>query len=105
MRHIIPELVAHLHAHRQYPFVFESFYLDITESYYTASSAELAQSTKDNAADFLKRVDLWVDDEMQRSKDLLPVGSWNLVREVTLKSMMMNRLEWLANGGRLRGIL
>ena len=37
-----------------------------------------------------------IQEETERSKAILVVGSWGLVREATEKALLDNRLKWLA---------
>jgi hypothetical protein len=37
-----------------------------------------------------------IQEETERSKAMLVVGSWGLVREATEKALLDNRLKWLA---------
>ncbi|KAG6909083.1 hypothetical protein DXG01_002064 [Tephrocybe rancida] len=96
LRSEIPKLIAHLTVHRQYAF-FETDYLQSSRDFYTVESAELAQSMKSNAPGFFGHVNTRLDEEEQRCKDLLPVGSWGIVRQTVEECIWNNQLEWLAN--------
>jgi len=98
-RATIPALIAHLHTHAQYQHLFEDPYLVDTTAYYTAESAALAESLHKNGREFLRRVSLRVEEEVGRAKDLLPVGSWAVVRGVTMEALLGKQLEWLAKTG------
>jgi hypothetical protein len=98
MRDYVSKLSSHLHSHGQYDYILESFYLECTESYYTNLSAELAQSLREDPNSFVKQAGVWIEDETQRAKDVLLTSSWGPVREVTLRALLGNRLEWLAGG-------
>jgi cullin-4 len=98
MRDYIPKLSSHLSNHGQYSYILESFYLETTGSYYVDLSSQLAQSFKDDQSSFIKQAGTLIEDETQRAKDVLPASSCASVREVTLKSLLGDRLEWLAGG-------
>jgi len=97
-RQHIPLLIMHLITHGQYT-VFEEFYVAITQSFYAAESLQLAESMKNDAKGFFKHVHLRIEEEVQRSKEVLPVGSWALVREATEGAILGGRLEWLGTEG------
>ena len=97
----IPELVSHLVVHGEYSSVFEAFYLDVTRAFYVAESVERAQALETRAHEFFAHINVRLDEEMQRSKDVLPVGSHAIVNEVTEHAILGGRLEWLAKAGEL----
>ncbi|KNZ75711.1 Cullin-4B [Termitomyces sp. J132] len=92
----IPKLIVHLTVHNQYH-AFEAFYIKITREFYTAEATELSQSMTSNARRFFGHIIVRIEEEEQRSKDLLPVGSWNIVRQAVDECIWGGRLEWLAN--------
>ncbi|KAG6865824.1 hypothetical protein C0991_011443 [Blastosporella zonata] len=96
LRSEIPKLIAHLTAHSQYT-AFESNYVDIAIAFYTVESAELAQSMKSDARAFFNHISGRIEEEEQRSKDLLPIGSWDLVRKIVGQCIWGDRLEWVAS--------
>jgi len=99
MRPFIKELVSHLVVHGQYHSLFETFYIDTTQSFYVTESIERAAALKHQAQKFITHVNLRVEEEIQRCRDVLPEGSWGNVEEVTEKALLAGRLEWLATQG------
>jgi cullin-4 len=85
--------------HGEYNSVFESFYLEVTRSFYVAESLECAQALKHRASEFFEHINSRMDEETQRSQDVLLVGSYGIVTEVTENAMLGGRLEWLAKEG------
>ncbi|KAG6890869.1 hypothetical protein C0992_012005 [Termitomyces sp. T32_za158] len=81
----ILKLVTHLALHNQYH-AFETFYIKITREFYAAETAELSQSMS-NARNFFGHIMVRIEEEEQRSKDVLPVGSWNVVRQAVEESV------------------
>jgi cullin 4 len=99
MRPFIKRLVSHLVLHGQYHPLFESFFIDVTQSFYVEESTECAASFKNQAHIFLTHVNMRVEEEVQRCRAVLPESSWSTVEMVTEKSLMDGRLEWLATEG------
>jgi hypothetical protein len=62
-----------------------------------AESLELAQTLEANK--FFEHINARIDEEVERSKDLLPAESHDIVREVTENAILDNRMEWLAKEG------
>ncbi|KAJ7102296.1 Cullin family-domain-containing protein [Mycena belliarum] len=91
----IPALVAQLCAHQQYS-VFEEYYREMTLEYYEKESARLATEMKDDPKRFFSHVQSRIEEEVERSKLLLPIGSWSIMRDVTLKSLLHERMVWIA---------
>ncbi|KAJ7275413.1 Cullin-4B [Mycena haematopus] len=92
----IPSLISHLCTHHQYS-VFEEFYRDVTWQYYERKSAELAEGAlKDNPKEFFDEIQKLIAEEVQRSKNLLPVGSWSIIRDATVKALLGGRMNWIA---------
>lgn len=81
--------------YKQYS-TFEEFYVNITHSFYLAESAEQAEALKDNPKEFFIRGKERIDEEINRSKKILPVTAWALVREITEKAFWCGRMEWLS---------
>lgn len=92
----VKNLVKHLITHSQYS-VFEENYLEVTRNFYTEESIKLAEKMQDEPKEFFKHCKLRIDEEDARSRTVLPVGSWSIVREVTEKAIWSGRLEWLSN--------
>jgi cullin-4 len=95
-REQVPILISQLISHKQYS-PFEAYYIDITTTFYLAESKEQAQELNDDPKAFFKYAYQRIEEEGQRSKAALPVGSWSLVREATEKAIWAGRLEWLAS--------
>jgi len=94
----IPSLISHLYTHDQYS-VFEEYYRDITWQYYEKESSNLAEGEmKGDPQRFFTYVQKRIDEEVDRSKNLLPVGSWGIVRDATVKSLLEGRMKWIAEG-------
>ena len=68
----------------------------MTRSFYLAESAERAEALKDNPKEFFRRGKERIGEEINRSKAILPVTAWNLVREITEKAFWDGRMEWLS---------
>lgn len=68
----------------------------MTRSFYLAESAEQAEVLKDNPKEFFRRGKERIGEEINRSKAILPVTAWNLVREITEKAFWGGRMEWLS---------
>jgi cullin-4 len=101
MRPLIKELVLHLQTHGQYHTLFESYYLDITRSFYAAESIEQSEAFKNEAYKFIHHVCTRVDEELQRCQAVLPETSRILVEQTTENALMESQLEWLATDGQL----
>ncbi|KAJ7456611.1 Cullin family-domain-containing protein [Mycena latifolia] len=91
----IPALVSQLYTHQQYS-VFEEYYRDMTLEYYEKESAKLADEMKNDPKRFFSHVQSRIEEEVERSKKLLPVGSWSIIRDATLKSLLRGRMQWIA---------
>ena len=68
----------------------------MTRSFYLAESAEQAEALKNNPKEFFRRGKERIGEEINRSKAILPVTAWNLVREITEKAFWGGRMEWLS---------
>ncbi|KAJ7693671.1 Cullin-4B [Mycena rosella] len=90
-----PALVAHLYTHHQYS-VFEEYYRDVTLKYYEDKSAKLQREMKDDPKGFFSHIQSLIEKEGERSKKLLPVGSWGIIRDATLKSLLQGKMQWIA---------
>ncbi|KAJ7655191.1 Cullin-4B [Mycena polygramma] len=91
----IPSLISHLSTHQQYS-VFEEYYRDLTWQYYEKESAALAEKMENDPKGFFAHVQSRIEEEVDRSKNLLPVGSWGIIRDATLKSLLRKRMQWIA---------
>nr|GAT47324.1 predicted protein [Mycena chlorophos] len=91
----IPALIQHLYAHQQFS-AFELRYRDMTRDFYETNSTESHDKFKDAPQTFFAHVQTQLNFEMERSKQLLPVGSWAVVREAALKALLTQRMKWIA---------
>jgi cullin-4 len=91
----IPALVSHLYTHQQYS-VFEEYYRTTTLQYYEEESKKLATELEGDPKGFFSHVQHRIDEEAERSKKLLPVGSWGIIRDATLRSLLRGRMQWIA---------
>ncbi|CAK5279938.1 unnamed protein product [Mycena citricolor] len=91
----IHRLVSHLITHQQY-IPFEKFYDETLREYYTAESVRLAEELKDEPKQFFAHIRTRIDEEAQRSQQLLSVESWKLMRDATTISLLTGRMSWIA---------
>ncbi|KAF7367229.1 CULLIN-2 domain-containing protein [Mycena sanguinolenta] len=92
----IPSLISHLYTHHQYS-AFEEFYREVTWQYYERKSSELAEGVfQNNPKEFFNEIQKLIEEEVQRSKLLLPVGSWSIIRDATVKALLGGRMNWIA---------
>ncbi|TFK48041.1 Cullin-4B [Heliocybe sulcata] len=89
------ELINHLYVYEQYVPMMERPYLEFTETYYIAESQRLHE-TCGHAREFAKHCKIRIQEEEQRSREVLSPGSWDLVKEMTEKQLLNGRLKWLA---------
>jgi cullin-4 len=82
--------------------VFEEYYRDITWQYYEKESSKLAEEMKDNPKGFFEHIKSLIKEEVERSKKLLPVGSWSIIRDATLKALLSERMTWIAEESEYR---
>ena len=68
----------------------------MTRSFYLAESAEQAEALKNNPKEFFRRGKERIEEEIVRSKAILPVTSWNLIREITEEAFWGGRIKWLS---------
>ncbi|KAJ7462758.1 Cullin family-domain-containing protein [Mycena galericulata] len=92
----IPALIAHLYTHQQYS-VFEEYYREMTWQYYKNESRKSAEEMLNDPKRFFDYIQMRIEEEVDRSKKLLPVGSWSVIRDATLKSLLEGiRMQWIA---------
>ncbi|PPQ84539.1 hypothetical protein CVT25_007609 [Psilocybe cyanescens] len=94
-RDVIPALIQHLIRHHQYS-AFEEYYIDITRTFYLEESSYKSVALKDDPKAFFNSASSRINEEVARSKAVLPVATWSIIREVTENSLWKGRLEWLA---------
>ncbi|KAG5638980.1 hypothetical protein H0H81_008200 [Sphagnurus paluster] len=95
LRAEIPKLIAHLHSLKLYT-SFEEYFVKITDDFYKSDSAERAYTMKDDAKGFFEYVCQRIEEEAQLAKQVLPIGSWTIVRETVERALWGGRLAWLA---------
>jgi len=100
LRAQIPALISCLISHKIYS-SFEEYYINITSEFYVTESTKLAESMAGDPKGFFKHAYQRIEEENKRSQDVLPIGSWSLVREKTERALWSGRLEWLATGSTL----
>jgi cullin-4 len=94
-RAAIPTLVQHLVRHHQYS-TLEKLYVDLTQSFYLAESAEKAEELKDDPKAFFNHARARIDEEAARVQAVLPIAAWSIVGTTTEKSLWAGRTEWIA---------
>lgn len=92
----IPRLINLLVTHGQYE-KFERYYVSLTYDYYSAESERLSKEQQKDPQSFFEHVQARIKQEIERNKEILPVGSRGLLRETTERALWNNRLDWLAN--------
>ncbi|KAF8650603.1 hypothetical protein AX16_005173 [Volvariella volvacea WC 439] len=90
----ITKLISHLVVHKQYA-IFENHYIDLTESFYSSESTECYEKMKNDSEAYFRHVRHRIEEEEQRAKDVLLMGSWALVRKTTENTLWDDRLEWV----------
>ena len=98
-RDTIRTLISHLSTHSQYVSIFETYYLDLTKSFYAAES--LKYEVKGKARKFLSHCMLRESEEDARAAYVLPEQSRVAVNETTEQALLDGRLVWLAEEGSL----
>ncbi|KAH6905870.1 Cullin-4B [Coprinopsis sp. MPI-PUGE-AT-0042] len=79
----VAELVSHLIAHRQYHTMFEAHYIEATHNFYQEESQAIGESLKDDPKALFDRIESRIKQEVERTRLLLPVGSWTSALETT----------------------
>ncbi|KAG7090502.1 hypothetical protein E1B28_009615 [Marasmius oreades] len=95
LRGNITKLFNYLNLHGQYP-RFENMYLASTEAYYKAESKTKADELRDFPDQFMKHALTSIDMEVERTKEIFLPMSWSGIKEVTERSLMEERTQWLA---------
>lgn len=95
----MPQLVKHLTNHDQYLSIFESYFLEITQTFYEAESVERYESLRADAREFLKHCEARRTEEKERARAVLPEASWEAVVQATDRALLTGRLDWLAKDG------
>ncbi|KAJ3547369.1 hypothetical protein NMY22_g1674 [Coprinellus aureogranulatus] len=92
-RSVIPALVEQLTIHGLFA-SFETYYIDCTQEYYREEARVNAQ--ENDAMGFFRDVQARIQEEVERAKAVLPVGSWAAVQTVTETALLDTRVEWLS---------
>jgi cullin-4 len=86
-------LVDQLTIHNEFT-AFEDYYVDTTREYYIKESKVNAE--QGDGLGFFRDVQARIQDEAERAKAVLPVGSWATVQKVTETALLDGRVEWLS---------
>lgn len=86
--------------HNKYVDIYENSFVEMTRDFYSEESTQLAESMKQDARAFLKHCMQRLEEELLRSKALLPPGSWALLQTTTERALLTGRLEWIAKDSR-----
>jgi len=92
----ITRLISLLIYHGQYD-KFERYYVSLTYDYYSSESERLSKEQQKDPRFFFEHVQARINQELERNNEVLPEGSWGLLRETTERALWNNRLDWLAN--------
>ncbi|KAI0259323.1 Cullin family-domain-containing protein [Gloeopeniophorella convolvens] len=96
-RPYIRTLIRHLRLHAQYNIRFEKQYFAFLSEHYTEEAAKRSRPSDDPLA-FLVYCASRTQEEDLRARDVLPDTSWSTVQATTEKSLLLDHLDWLANG-------
>jgi len=99
LRPVISQLISHLITHDKYSDALESRYVDMTESYYSEESRRKSIAMKSDPAGFMIHCVARVQEEIERSRDMLLESSWELIRSTTERSLLQNQFGWVAVQG------
>ena len=91
----MPDFVRHMHTHKQYS-AFEDTYVKATHEFYTRESEILSRDMLDEPQEFFRRAVSLLASETERSKEVLPIESWSIVRETAEKGIFSERIQWLS---------
>ena len=90
-----------MRAHGLYVDMIETTYLNLTHTYYTKESNDLAGGNKVKADEFLAHVERRSMEERDRAQEVLIESSVKSVHDTTDNALLAGRLQWLANDGSL----
>lgn len=93
------QLIGHLQTHDSYQARFENYYLELIAEHYSAESDRLSSAADKDASAFLLHCTSRIDEEVARSREILPKSSWGAVLEATERALLSDRLHWLAEEG------
>lgn len=95
----VAQLIGHLQTHDSYQARFENYYLELIAEHYSAESDRLSSAADKDASAFLLHCTSRIDEEVARSREILPKSSWGAVLEATERALLSDRLHWLAEEG------
>lgn len=72
--------------------------MNFLSQYYTDQAAKRSRPS-DDPLTFLDYCTVKTDEEISRARDVLPDTSWDAVQTTTERSLLLDHLEWLADGG------
>ena len=99
LRPYLPKAVRHIRAYGLYIDKIETVYLNLTHTYYTKESNDLAECNTLNAAEFLEHVKRRSAEERARAEDVLIGSSVVSVHDTADNALLAGRLQWLADDG------
>ncbi|KAF8907718.1 Cullin-4B [Gymnopilus junonius] len=102
-RKAILDLISHLVRHHQYS-AFEEHYVNVTQNFYLEESSKKATQLKDDPKAFFNYARARINKEAARSKAVLPLPTWGILREITEHALWGGKLDWLA-GSTLPGYM
>ena len=88
-----------MHTHKQYS-AFEDDYVKATHEFYTRESETLSKDLSESPKEFFQRAIGLLASETERSKEVLPIESWTIVRETAEKGIFSERVQWLSFSSR-----
>ncbi|EAU93657.2 Cullin-4B [Coprinopsis cinerea okayama7 len=91
----IAELIKYLINHNQYR-TFEEHYLEVTQFYYRRESKAKVESMRDNPKGFFNLIESRIKQEIERSRELLQVGTWSIALETTETALLDGRVDFLS---------
>ncbi|KAI1789168.1 Cullin-4B [Ganoderma leucocontextum] len=97
LRSYLPKLVRHIRAYGLYVDKIETVYLNLTHTYYTKESNNLAEGNKLSAAGFLEHVKRRSAEERARAEEVLIRSSVVSVHDTADNALLVGRLQWLAD--------
>ncbi|KAN0123228.1 Cullin-4B [Russula decolorans] len=93
----IRTLIRHLRIHAQYNAHFESPYVNLLSEYYTEQAKKRSRPSDDPLI-FLNYCATKTTEETSRARAVLPDTSWDAVEATTERSLLLDHLDWLADG-------
>jgi hypothetical protein len=72
--------------------------VNLLSKHYTDQAAKRSRPS-DDPLTFLDYCAVKTAEEVSRARDVLPETSWDAVQATTERSLLLDHLDWLANGG------